>query len=213
MTQKVSRSTSEAEVAEVGRTLAANLRTARGSRGWRLEDLAAHSGVSRGMIHQIENQRTNPSVATLARLCAALDVPISELIELPGQLGTILRRSDAAVTRHGMHGLSEAALLISDGRHELWDHWLHPGDEIHDTGHPAGTRELIHVTDGILTVDVGSATFTVEATDALDFRADRPHTYRNVKRAPTRYTINVIYTGARDRRYPLRTSGSGRSNP
>ncbi len=118
-----------------------------------------------------------------------------------GQLGTIRRRSDAAITRHGVAGLSETALLLSDGRHELWDHCLQPGDEIHDTGHPAGTRELIHVADGTLTVDVGSASFVVAATDALDFRADRPHTYRNAEHAPTRYTVHVIYTGAPDRRY------------
>jgi transcriptional regulator with XRE-family HTH domain len=142
MTQQLSRSQGEETISEVGRTLAVNLRAARTAQGWRLEDLAARSGVSRGMIHQIEAQRTNPSVATLARLCAALDVPISELVELPGQLGRKVRRSDAAVTRHGARGLSETALLMSDGRHELWDHHLQPGDEIHDTGHPAGTREL-----------------------------------------------------------------------
>jgi transcriptional regulator with XRE-family HTH domain len=208
MTQQVSGSRSEETVAEVGRTLAVNLRTARTARGWRLDDLAVHSGVSRGMIHQIENQRTNPSVATLARLCAALSVPMSELIELPGQLGTVVRRSDASVTRHGVNGLSETALLISDGRHELWDHHLQPGDEIHDSGHPAGTRELIHVSEGILTVHVGSATFTVAATDALDFRADRPHSYRNVEPAQARYTVTVIYTGRHDQRYPLRPVGS-----
>ncbi|MER7344884.1 XRE family transcriptional regulator [Streptomyces aurantiacus] len=194
----------EETVAEVGRTLAVNLRAARTARAWRLEDLAAHSGVSRGMIHQIEARRTNPSVATLARLCTALDVPMSELVQLPGQLGTVLRRSEAAVTRHGARGLSEAALLMSDGRHELWDHRLQPGDEIHDSGHPAGTRELIHVTEGILTLAAGSATFTVAPTDALHFRAaDRSHTYRNAQAVTARYTVTVIYTGQRDHRYPL----------
>jgi transcriptional regulator with XRE-family HTH domain len=165
------------------------------------------------MIHQIENQRTNPSVATLARLCAALDVPINQLIELPDQLGRACRRSDAVVTRHGAHGLSETALLISDGRHELWDHYLQPGDDIQDSGHPTGTKELIHVTEGVLTVHVGSATFAVAAMDALDYRADRPHTYRNSGHAPTRYTVTVIYTGAHDRRYPVHLSESSTDGP
>ncbi|MGP3990154.1 helix-turn-helix domain-containing protein [Streptomyces sp. 3N207] len=205
MTQKFGGSRGEETIAEVGRTLAVNLRAARAAWGWRLEDLAAHSGVSRGMIHQIETRRTNPSVATLARLCSALDVPVNELIELPGQLGRIHRRSDGLVTRHG---LSETVLLISDGRHELWDHRLQPGDEIRDTGHPAGTRELIHVTEGVLTLEVGSATFAVAAPDALDFRADRPHAYRNAGQVPSRYTVTVLYAGARDRRYPLHSVDS-----
>jgi transcriptional regulator with XRE-family HTH domain len=204
MTQQARGFSDKETATEISRTLAANLRAARAARGWRLEDLAAHSGVSRGMIHQIETRRTNPSVATLARLCAALDVPISELVELPGQMGKIFRRSDAAVTRHGAHELSETALLISDGRQELWDHHVQPGDEIHDAGHPPGTRELIHVTEGTVTIDVGSATFTVTAADALVFRADRPHAYRNTESTPARYTVSVVYNGARDHRYPLR---------
>ncbi|MEU7893099.1 XRE family transcriptional regulator [Nonomuraea sp. NPDC049152] len=186
-------------VEEVGRTLAANLRAARAARGWRLDDLAAASGVSRGMIHQIETARTHPSVATLARLCGALDLPISELVETPTQLGTLARRADAAVSRHGR---STAALLLADGRHELWEHTLHPGDQIDDSGHPTGTRELIHVTEGTLHIDVGGATFTVSALDALSLRGDRPHAYRNAGEATAVYTVVVLYGGAHDTRYP-----------
>ncbi|GAA2415347.1 hypothetical protein GCM10010404_86980 [Nonomuraea africana] len=186
-------------VEEVGQTLAANLRAARGLRGWRLDDLAAASGVSRGMIHQIETARTHPSVATLARLCHALKIPISELVETPTQLGSLARRADALVSRHGR---STTALLVGDGRHELWEHILHPGDAIHDAGHPAGTKELIHVTEGVLQVDIGGATFVVPALDALSLRGDRPHTYRAAEDRTTRYTVVVIYIGAHDGRYP-----------
>ncbi|WP_433214654.1 helix-turn-helix domain-containing protein [Microtetraspora malaysiensis] len=187
------------QVEEVSQTLAANLRAARGLRGWRLDDLAEASGVSRGMIHQIETARSNPSVATLTRLCSALDVPISQLVEMPTQLGSPARRADALVSRHGR---STAALLLADGRHELWEHTLHPGDAIHDAGHPAGTRELIHVTSGTLHVDVGGATFVVPALDALSMRGDRPHTYRNAGDQAIHYTLVVIYTGAHDARHP-----------
>ncbi|WP_433184666.1 helix-turn-helix domain-containing protein [Actinoallomurus sp. CA-150999] len=185
-------------VEEVERTLAANLRAARARQGWRLDDLAAASGVSRGMIHQIETARTHPSVATLAKLCAALDVPISELVEMPAELGSPAPYADATVTRHGQ---STAALLMSDGRHELWEHALYAGHPIHDTGHPPGTREIIHVTQGILQVDVGGATFAVPARDGLTLRGDRPHGYRNDGDVPAVYTVVVVYTGARDPRF------------
>jgi transcriptional regulator with XRE-family HTH domain len=186
-------------VEEVGLTLAANLRAARGLRGWRLDDLAEASGVSRSMIHQIETARSHPSVATLARLCSALDVPISELVEMPTQLGSPARRADALISRHGH---STAALLLADGRHELWEHTLHPGNAIHDAGHPTGTRELIHVTAGTLHVDVGGATFVVPALDALSLRGDRTHTYRNAENQTVLYTVVVLYAGAHDARYP-----------
>jgi transcriptional regulator with XRE-family HTH domain len=185
-------------VEDVRQILAANLRAARARRGWRLDDLAAESGVSRGMIHQIEAARSHPSVATLAKLCDALDVPISELVEMPTQLGTPAPYAEATVIRHGA---STAALLFTDGRHELWRHTLAAGHPIDDTGHPAGTRELLHVTEGTLQVDVGGATFTVPAGDGLALRGDRPHSYRNPGPDPAIYTIVVLYTGARDPRY------------
>lgn len=189
-------------VDEVGRTVAANLRAARAHRGWRLDDLAEASGVSRGMIHRIEAARTHPSVATLARLSAALGVPISELVEIPAQLGTPAPRAGARVTTFGR---SNAALLYSDGRQELWVHTLRPGHPIHDTGHPPGTRELLHVTEGRLEVDVGGAVFTVPAGDGLMVRGDRPHSYRTPADQETDavYTVTILYTEAHDPRYPV----------
>ena len=185
-------------VEEVGRTLAANLRAARARHGWRLDDLAAASGVSRGMIHQIETARSHPSVATIAKLSDALGVPISELVETPAQVGTPAPYADAVVTRYGR---SKAALLFADGRQELWEHTLLPGHPIQDTGHPAGTRELLHVTQGTLRVDVGGASFTVPAQDGLALRGDRPHSYHNPGTGPAVYTVCVLYTGTRDPRY------------
>ncbi|WP_433331913.1 helix-turn-helix domain-containing protein [Spirillospora sp. CA-294931] len=186
-------------VEEVGRTLAANLRAARAQRGWRLDDLAAASGVSRGMIHQIESARSHPSVATLAKLCAALGLPISELVAMPDEVGSPAPRAEAKVTRHGR---SVAALLFADGRHELWEHTLWPGHPIEDAvGHPLGTRELVHVSAGTLQVDVGGASFTVEARDGLALRGDRPHRYSGLGEEPAVYTVVVLYLGARDPRY------------
>lgn len=72
----------------VGYTLAANLRAARQARGWRLDELATRSGVSRNMLQQIETCRTNPSIATLARVSATLGVSIGRLVEPPTNSAT-----------------------------------------------------------------------------------------------------------------------------
>src|SRR5205085_4187370 len=117
----------------VARTLAANLRAARQERGWRLEDLADRCGVSRNMLQQIETARTNPSVATLAKISATLGVPIGRLLEPPEELGRISRGADAKAHIRGASGRSEARLLINDGRApftELWDFQIEPGDAI-----------------------------------------------------------------------------------
>lgn len=186
----------------VGQALAGNLRAARQERGWRLEDLASRSGVSRGMLQQIETGHTNPSIATLARICSALNIPIGRLVEPPAEVGYITTASEAEIRTAGR--ASQARLLINDGEApfiELWDFLITEGDEVRSVAHPPGTRELLHVHEGVLDVEVGGAGFHLEPGDALRMRGDRPHAYRNPGPAPARLTMTVIYAGSQDRRY------------
>jgi transcriptional regulator with XRE-family HTH domain len=188
----------------VGRTLAANLRAARQERGWRLEDLAGRCGVSRNMLQQIEAGRTNPSVATLAKISATLGVPIGRMLEPPEELGRVSRGADAKAHIRGASGRSEVRLLINDGRApftELWDFRIEPGDVISSDGHPSGTRELLFVTTGTVTVTVGGATFQAGPGDALGMRGDRRHSYANHGPSTTRFAVTVVYAGRQDPRY------------
>ena len=62
------------EVERLGRIL----RAARGDK-YSLESLAARSGVSAGLLSQIERGIGNPSFQTLLRITGALNLPVSEL--------------------------------------------------------------------------------------------------------------------------------------
>ncbi|MGW1989103.1 helix-turn-helix domain-containing protein [Embleya sp. NPDC001921] len=204
----------------VGYTLAANLRAARQARSWRLEELAVRSGVSRNMLQQIETCRTNPSIATLARISATLGIPIGRLVEPPEELGHVARAADAP-TRPGGRA-SVFRLLINDASApftELWDVHLAAHDEVPAHAHPTGTRELLHVREGAVVVEVGGATFTVGPGDALRMRGDRPHLYRNPHAEPARLTMTVVYPGPGDPRYrqegrrPATPEDAGRADP
>jgi len=188
--------------AAVSATLAANLRAGRKERGWRLEDLASRSGVSRGMLQQIETGQTNPSIATVARICATLGISIGQLVEPPEDLGRVTAPTDVEVRRAG--SASEARLLINDGQApfvELWDFVIAPHDEIVSHAHPAGTRELIHLHQGELVVEVGGATFHVAEGGSVRIRGDRAHLYRNPTAQTLRLTMTVVYSGNQDPRY------------
>lgn len=193
------------DVAEaVARTLATNLRAARLARGWRQHDLADRSGVSKGMVQQIETGRTNPSIATVARLSETLGVTVGHLVEPPESLGLLSRAQDANARRCGRRGRSRAWLMINDGRApflELWRFRLAPGDEVRSAGHPPGTRELLAVTAGRLVVAVGAAEFVAGAGDTLAIRGDRAHAYRNPGRESTEFTATVVYSGEQDSRF------------
>src|SRR5918994_2529873 len=66
---------------DVAATVAVNLRRLRAARGWSLEAFAGRSGVSKGMLVQLEQARTNPSLGTLCRVAEALSVSLTALIE------------------------------------------------------------------------------------------------------------------------------------
>ena len=56
-------------------------REARKARGETLDDLAARTGLSKGLLSKIENFRAIPSLPVLAQLAAALGVDMAELVK------------------------------------------------------------------------------------------------------------------------------------
>jgi transcriptional regulator with XRE-family HTH domain len=179
---------------------AAVARSVRGHRtrlAWTLDDLAARSGVSKGMLSQVEQARTNPSVATICRLATALGVSVASLVEAPeGPSARVVRADEAVTLWTGGDPDSAARLLVGSGTSqqvELWDVRMVPGDGFASEGHPTGTRELLLVIDGELTLEVDGAPHQVCAGDAIAFAADRPHAYRNRGTSPLRYALSVIH--------------------
>ncbi len=61
----------------LGTAIAARVREFRLQLGWTVGQLAAQSGLSKGMLSKIENAQASPSLATLARLSEALQVPVT----------------------------------------------------------------------------------------------------------------------------------------
>src|SRR6478735_1988598 len=67
---------------EVAAAIARNARELRNDRQWSLDSLATRSGVSKGMLVQIEQARTNPSIGILCKLADAFGVSLAQLGEL-----------------------------------------------------------------------------------------------------------------------------------
>jgi transcriptional regulator with XRE-family HTH domain len=184
------------EADDVNAAVGRNVRGHRTRLAWTLEDLAARSGVSKGMLSQVEQARTNPSVATICRLATALGVSVASLVEAPEMPSARVVRAGEAVTlwTGGQPG-SAARLLVGSGTSqqvELWDVRMRPGDGYGSEAHPSGTRELLLVIEGELTLELDGVPNRVGAGDAIAFVADRPHAYRNRGEVPLRDSLSVI---------------------
>ncbi|MFG2040712.1 helix-turn-helix domain-containing protein [Dactylosporangium sp. NPDC048998] len=184
--------------------IARQVKSLRQGRRWSLDELASRSGVSKGMLVQIEGARTNPSIGTLCRVAESFGVSIGRLLEAePEPVVKIVGADEPAVLWRGpdggtgrlLRGVNDPAFV------EVWEWRMAPG-EGHDSGdHAPGTREIIQVREGALVVTVDGADYEVRTGETIDFPADRPHRYRNSGAVEAVLTMVVVMpTGELDRR-------------
>lgn len=189
--------------AEVAVALARNLRRLRTGRRLSLEALAEQAGVSRGMLIQIEQRRVNPSLAMLVRIADALDVSVSELVDLGAvEPVRVVRATEAVDLWRGERG-GYGRLLVGSDRFdhlETWTWAIEPGEAHAAEAHPSGTREMLYVVEGRLVLDAGGAQHIAEAGDAVVFAADQDHRYANEEPVGTLRLLMVVATPPLGRR-------------
>lgn len=174
------------------------VRQERLSRNWTLDQLAEAAGVSRRMVVNVEQGAANPSVGTLLRISDALGVGLPALVEPPERRPVkVTRRTDGAVlwsSRSGGRGVLMAGTEPPDVM-ELWDWTLGPGDRHPSEAHTPGTRELVQVQQGSMTVEIAGEPVALEAGDAVSFPGDVAHAFANSSGQPARYTLAVFEPG------------------
>ncbi|WP_049578970.1 helix-turn-helix domain-containing protein [Streptomyces sp. SBT349] len=184
---------------QLTQSLARNLRRLRADRGLTLDALAARAGVSRGMLIQIEQARTNPSVGTVVKVGDALGVSVATLLEADRPPTVRVVPPAEAVRLWSTEAGSHSTLLAgteSPGPLELWRWRLMPGEGHESDPHPAGTTELVHVTEGVLTLRVDGADHPLPAGTSAVFGSHVPHGYRNEGREPAGLTMAVSVPAA-----------------
>src|SRR3954454_2991493 len=99
---------------QLGRTL----RELRNARGLRLSDLARASGLSVSFLSQVEQGQSDIAVGRLMRIAHALQVPLTELVDLPAApTRPLVRAGDRATLPTPTEGLKIELLAdsLSDG--------------------------------------------------------------------------------------------------
>lgn len=185
----------------VAAAIARNTRRLRTERQWSLDHLAGRSGVSKGMLVQMEQARTNPSIGTLCRLADAYGVTLAQIVELSDSATVRVVEADEVIRLWSGAPGSAGDLLVGVDRREhveLWRWTLAPGDEHRSEGHMEGTREMMAVLSGTLTLEVAESTYAVPAGGAVIFDGDRTHAYRNTHKRPLDAVLVVIQPTTHD---------------
>lgn len=203
MTEKVNIPTEAADnggAEAVNAAIAERLAALRKDRRLSFDQLSTRSGVSKGMLVQIEQGRANPSIGTLCRIAAGLRVSVAELVAMAGAERSPVRvvgRDGSRRLWAGAKGGSGLLLVGSNGPDmlELWAWEMHPGERFEAQAHSAGTQELIHVLEGKLALDVEGTSYVLETGSSAHARTDRAHAYACASPTVTRFTMVVFEPG------------------
>lgn len=174
------------------RHVAANLRRMRQAQGLSQDALSARAGISRRMLVAIESGDSNVSLATLDRLAIALGARFADLVmdtaEPPEARAPEIAWVDTT-------GRSHAILLGSLQAHresELWAWTLAPGVIYAPEPDPPGWREIIHVIEGTLTLEVGGERRQLPAGETAIYPSHLGYAYRNEGTGTLRFVRNIV---------------------
>jgi transcriptional regulator with XRE-family HTH domain len=162
------------------------LRHARLTRGSRLKDVAVAAGCSESLLSKIENNKIEPSLQILNKLCSALRIELHELFNPQADDAQVVTRAgqraivemDPLRKGHGI--LLERVIPYAKG-HLLQSniHIIAPGGSSFGLISHEG-EEVGYLIAGEVELFVGDKAYRLSAGDTFCFRSELGHGYRNL---------------------------------
>jgi transcriptional regulator with XRE-family HTH domain len=184
------------EPSDLAGVLARILQSLRAERGWSLDQLAHRSGVSKGVLVALEQGRSNPNLATLARIGDAFGVPVTSLLDVSDEpVVRITGPENARTLWRGESGGTGTIIAATEPpwAAELWRWTVQPGERFGGDAHSPASKEMTWVESGTLTLTVAGRSYQVGPGQCARFPGGLPHSYANESTGPVLMTmISVV---------------------
>lgn len=173
------------QISAVMAAVGTQIRALRQVNGMTLEELAVRSGVSSGLLSQVERGIGNPAFNSLARIAHALNTPIAQLVHTGADQSPVVRRGerrrlDVHTGRdRGLEAVHELLTPSLDQRLEVIEIKAPPGYTIENEPYSHAGEEFGIVLEGRHEVNVGGTSYFLEAGDSISYASSIPHWYRN----------------------------------
>jgi transcriptional regulator with XRE-family HTH domain len=186
--------------ATLNMVIALRVKETRQRKGLPIRTLSDRAGISKGMLSKIENAQVSPSLATLARLAEALEVPLTgffrgfdeerEAVFVKAGHGAEIRPEGASAGRHcqqlgamrGQHRRMTPKLVTLTEEVKEFPLYQHPG------------TEFLYMLGGVMAYGHGRAVYVLEPGDALQFDAETSHGLVELIRLPLKF-LSVTAVG------------------
>ncbi|MEM1005552.1 MAG: helix-turn-helix domain-containing protein [Pseudomonadota bacterium] len=176
--------------------LANHLHDLRQGRGWSLDQLADHSGLSRATLSRMEKAEVSPTAESLGRLCAAYGLPMSRLLmmvedsfdpKIALERQVEWRDPDTGYTRRSV---SPPAADLSGEVLEC--HLPRDTTITYDTPPKPGQEHHLIVLDGVLTLTVDGTAHDLNGGDCLRYHLSGPTRFQTGTARGARYLLVLI---------------------
>jgi len=187
--------------ATLNMVIAVRVRETRQRRGLLIRTVSDRTGISKGMLSKIENAQVSPSLATLARLAVALEVPLTgffrgfdeerDAVFTKAGHGAEVRREGVPAGRHcqqlgamrGQHRRMTPQLVTLTEEAKEFPLYQHPG------------TEFLYMLAGAMAYGHGRAVYLLEPGDALQFDAEASHGLVETVKLPATF-LSVTAVGS-----------------
>ena len=167
------------------------LRHIRQEKGFTIETLAAAAGLSKGFLSRLERGAKRPSVETVLRLSAALEVPVGLLFGEQTTDDTV-RISRAASRIRSVEDPGNYSFELLTPKGGTMEAFLfHLGDEPIGKGQQHDGEEMFLVLFGTVEMRTPDRSYVLEAGDCAYFPGHLAHQMRRIGPEPATAVIAV----------------------
>lgn len=171
--------------------LGKKIRDLRFRRGLTVQQLAELSGLSKGFISQVENERTSPSLATLRDLARALNTSVAYLVVEDDSAPHIVRESDRLKGTNGAPIHVEVLTAQPRRNLEILMTTIPPGGSARTERDYHHGEECVVCLDGLVTVSGGEHRIELKPGDSCHYDGRTPHAVENAGSGPARVMIAI----------------------
>lgn len=189
----------EATMKQLGWVIGHHVQARRTELGQTVSQVADRAGISKGMLSKIENAHTSPSLSTLARIAAALDMPLTALFRgLAEERDAVFVKAGAGPeiirqgTRAGHHYRLLGSLRGQEHKVEPLLVTLEEPAEVFPLFQHNGV-EILYMLQGVMDYGYGTQHYRMCPGDTLQFEGDITHGPSALVELPIRFLSITIF--------------------
>ncbi len=190
---------------KISPTIGPRLRHIRLEKGFTVETLAAAAGLDKGFLSRLERGTKRPSIETVLRLSAALEVPVGRLFGEQTTEDTVRISRAAGRSRSLEDGDTYSFELLTPKGSVMEAFLFHVGAEPTGKGQQHDGEEMFLVLSGTVEMRTPDRSYVLETGDCAYFPGHVVHQMRKLGPEPATAVIAV----ARERSSAKRNQATG----